>query len=177
MPSQSQMDSHLPPAPMPAHLQQLAPVRPPVDIGYHYSEKDVYDGRQQYAPRSERGSKGSSKSRAHDSVISYPRSPNVATPSPPSPASSITSARKHRSVQSVAPSQDAIDAVPQPPRAHVDPEKAEGSPRRSSQPSASHADVTRQTIAYDVDDFDDEKGPEDKPVQLLVSRQSPHGVR
>ena len=78
------MDPQHPPAPPapahhPVHLDHH-----PVDIGHEYSEKDAYDPR----PRAERGSKGSSKSRAHDSVISYPRSPNLQTPSPPSPASS-----------------------------------------------------------------------------------------
>ena len=160
------MEPQLAPAPTAAYHHPPAPV----DIGYQYSEKDVYDYRQQYAPRVERGSKGSSNSRAHDSVISYPRSPHAATPSPPSPVSSISSGRKHSSPQSVRHSQDAISAVSQPPRAHIDPEKADGSPHRSPSPthvSASNSDVTHQTIAYDPGEYDG-KGPEDKPVQLLV---------
>ncbi|KAJ4355896.1 uncharacterized protein N0V89_003921 [Didymosphaeria variabile] len=164
------MEPQLPPAPSPAYHHPHALHRAPVDIGYQYSEKDVYDHRQQYAPRLERGSKGSSNSRAHDSVISYPRSPNAATPSPPSPVSSLLSARNHRSQQSARHSQDAISAVSQPSRAHVDPEKADSSPHRSPSPahlSASNPDVTRQTIAYDPGEYD-EKGPEDKPVQLLL---------
>jgi hypothetical protein len=159
------MDPHLPPAPAAAYHHPPATARAPVDIGYQYSEKDVYDHRLQYVPRVERGSKGSSNSRAHDSVISYPRSPNVATASPPSPVSSVSSGRKHRSHQSVRHSHDAISAVSPPPRAHVDPEKAASRSRSPTRASASKPDVTRQTIAYD--DYDD-KGPEDKPVQLLV---------
>lgn len=169
--SQTVMDPHLPPAHSPAYHHPPAAFRAPVDIGYQYSEKDVFDDRTQYAPRVERGSKGSSNSRAHDSVISYPRSPNPAAASPPSPVSSISSSgRKHRSQQSVRHSQDAIAAVAQPPRAYLDPEKADSSPHGSRSPthvSASNPDATRQTIAYDPDEFD-EKGPEDKPVQLLL---------
>jgi hypothetical protein len=160
------MEPHLPPAPAAAYHHPPATTKAPIDIGYQYSEKDVYDHRLQYAPRVERGSKGSGNSRAHDSVISYPRSPNVATASPPSPVSSVSSGRKHRSQQSARHSHDAISTVSPPARAHVDPEKADSSPHRSrSSGVASNPDVTRQTIAYD--DFDD-KGPEDKPVQLLV---------
>lgn len=161
------MDPQHPPAPPapahhPVHLDHH-----PVDIGHEYSEKDAYDPR----PRAERGSKGSSKSRAHDSVISYPRSPNLQTPSPPSPASSLSSVPRHhpRLQDPVRPAP--IDpAAALPARALRDPEKADGSQRRAP----SNPDVTRQTIAYDVDDDYDGKGPEDKPVQLLV-RSHPRG--
>ncbi|KAL5425725.1 hypothetical protein PMIN06_009017 [Paraphaeosphaeria minitans] len=174
---QTAMEPHLPPPPSAAHNHHhhhhhhhhhpSAASKPPVDIGYQYREKDVFDHRAQYAPRVERGSKGSSN---HDSVISYPRSPNVAAASPPSPVSSVSSARNHRSQPSESHSHHAIAHVAQPPRAYIDPEKAASSSHRSRSPthaSTSNPEATRQTIAYDPDDFDD-KGPEDKPLQLLL---------
>ncbi|KAJ4297645.1 hypothetical protein N0V90_005539 [Kalmusia sp. IMI 367209] len=163
------MEPQLPPAPSPAYHHPQPQHRAPIDIGYAYNEKHAYE-HHQYALRVERGSKGSSKSRAHDSVISHPLSPNPATPSPPSPASSVSSApRKHRAKRESQRSQDTIDVVPQPARAHVvDPEKADGSQHRSRTPtrvSASNPEITH--VVYDSGEYH-EKGPEDKPVQLLL---------
>lgn len=124
-----------------------------------------------YEQRVQRGSKGSNRSRAHDSVISHPGPLSPTTPSPPSPASSISSAQHHRSKRnshisrnSQRPSND----VARPPRAHLDPEKGYASPHRSRSPthiSASNPEVT--AVVYDSGEYR-EKGPEDKPLQLLI---------
>ncbi|KAF2639099.1 hypothetical protein P280DRAFT_491031 [Massarina eburnea CBS 473.64] len=117
-----------------------------------------------YAPRIERGSKGSSRSRAHDSVISHPLSPR--------PTSSV-----HHSIPPP-------DITSYPPRAHLahlahaDPEKAgvEGSPRNSPPNSQRSRSVSAfgpesesgPAPAPDVTGEYREKGPEDRPVQLLL---------
>lgn len=147
------------------HRQHRAPESSPYDREHARAEQDRH---QQDAPRVERGSKGSSRSHAHDSVISHPLSPKA--PSPPSPSSSsVSSARRHRSISEIQHAPAVSDAVSYPPRAHLDPEKAASSPRSQRSPtrvSASNADVTAAVI-YDSGEYHD-KGPEDKPVQLLV---------
>ncbi|KAH7117064.1 hypothetical protein B0J11DRAFT_394221, partial [Dendryphion nanum] len=141
------------------------------DSYYVYNEKDAYA--QPTGPRSQRGSKGSN-GRSHDSVISHPFSPKAS--SPPSPSSSISSARrKHRSIETVQQQSDVLGvAISCPPRAHIDPEKAAlSSPsqdRRTSNRANSNQDVP--AALYDSGEYH-EKGPEEKPVQLLLYLSGP----
>ena len=159
------MEPQPPSAPSPATFarqQPAAPHRYPDRYEHVYNEKDAYE-HPSYDPRVQRGSKGSSKSRAHDSVISHPLSPKAA--SPPSPASSVSSGRKQRDPEDFRHSRNDI---PYPPRAHVDSEKGYASPHRSRSPtrvSGSNPDVT--AVVYDSGEYH-EKGAEDKPVHLLV---------
>jgi len=159
------MEHHPPSAPYSATFaqhRQAAPHRYPDSYEHVYNEKDAY-AQPPYDPRIQRGSKGSNKSRAHDSVISYPLSPKA--PSPPSPASSVGSGRRQRERGEIQPSDIEIQY---PSRAHIDAEKGYTSPRRSRSPtriSGSNPDVT--AVVYDSGEYR-EKGPEDKPVQLLV---------
>lgn len=172
------MDPPSPSAPPPATFARdhhtKAPTQPnnPDSCQYVYSEKDAYPHPQQYDPQTQRGSKGSSQSRAHDSVISHPLSPKPA--SPPSPASSISSGpRKQGSTPEIQQSRGANNAISYPPRAHLDPEKGFPLPYRSPSPtrvSASNPDVT--TVLYDSGEYH-EKGPEDKPVHLLLFLSGP----
>jgi hypothetical protein len=164
------MEPQHPSAPSPAtfaqyHHPQPSPHRNSDNGEYAYSEKDAYE-QHQYHGRTQRGSKESSKSRAHDSVISHPLSPKTA--SLPSPASSISSGRRHRSIGEVQHLQDENNRISYPPRAHLDPEKGTASPHRSPSPthvSTSIPDVP--AVVYDSGEYR-EKGPEDHPVRLLV---------
>jgi hypothetical protein len=121
-----------------------------------YNEKDVYTRRD-----NARGSKGSRA--GHDSVISHPFSPKAS--SPPSPSSSISSiGRKHRSIDEIQFASPVI--ISAPPKARLsDAEKAQSSrgSRTPNRVSSSNPDV-----AAAVYNAGDEKGPEEKAVQLLV---------
>lgn len=125
-------------------------------------------GRQPYHPgprASQRGSKGSSRSRAHDSVMSaQPLSPKPTATSPPSPTASL-----HRTIPEIQSSSPPPPPLSYPPRAYLDPEKAAAANSTYEQPSprASNQDVT--AAIYDSGEYR-EKGPEDKPVQLLVCK-------
>jgi hypothetical protein len=162
------MDPQAPPtAPSPAtfahhHHAQRRPDSNARGHEYAYNEKDAYQ--HQLESHSHRGSKGSN-GRSHDSVISHPFSPKAS--SPPSPSSSISSAgRKHRSIDDIRRSSPVN--VQYPPRVYIDPEKANvssHSPRSQTRVSASNPDVT--AVVYDSGEYH-EKGPEEKPVQLLV---------
>lgn len=156
------------------------PLAPPSSAGPHHHHHqphargppnlvlDTHHHDVEYAPRTERGSKGSSKSRAHDSVISHPLSPTGTGPAPPSPASTVSSAHHHHHRRaSGAPHPQDAGAITYPPRARLDPEKALVLPRSPARVSASNPDVT--AVLYDSGEYQ-EKGPEDKPVQLLVRR-------
>jgi hypothetical protein len=152
-----------PAAPATSAYQQ--PHCQPSDHQEEYNEKDE-QCHQHHVPKVERASKASCSSRARDSVISHPLSPKPRT-TPPSPASSV-----HRS-EIQHHSKAVNDELSFPPRAHLDPEKAGAgaSPHRQppSRVSASNPDVT--AVVYDSGEYH-EKGPEDKPVQLLVSPKS-----
>lgn len=189
------MDSHTPPAPSPApapqnhqpqHHQQLSnsnsnphqaqtqqpsgPESSSPAAQHEYNEKDAYVGRQPYHPgphAAQRGSKGSSRSRAHDSVISsQPLSPKPT--SPPSPTASL-----HRSIPEIQPSSP--EPISFPPRAYLDPEKAAAGNFLNSphSPRVSNHDVT--AAVYDSGEYR-EKGPEDKPVQLLLWLSGPCAI-
>lgn len=137
---------------------------------HEYNEKNyVYS--QQQSTRNQRGSKTSSNSRAHDSVISQPFSPKQSYP--PSPTSSISSAggRGRRSIPEIQYTTPLNDGqhIRQPPQAHLDPEKHGYTPsqgHRSSRHSAG-ASITHDVV-YDQAKYH-EKEPEEKAWQLLVS--------
>ncbi|KAF2107360.1 hypothetical protein BDV96DRAFT_506401 [Lophiotrema nucula] len=167
------MDPQVPPTAPPTtlHQQQHHVQRSPRpnhnDSEYTYEETDRYS-RQTYSVE-QRGSK-SSNGRGHDSVISHPFSPKAS--SPPSPSSSISSAgRKHRSIDQIQYA--APITLSAPPRAHLDPEKANGSSHGTRTPnrvSSSNPDVT--AVVYDSGEYH-EKGPEDKAVKLLLFLSGP----
>lgn len=147
------------------HQQQHYAPSPNSDSEYAYNEKDAYQRQQHFqldpAPRGGRG---------HDSVISHPFSPKLSAP--PSPSSSMSSGgrRKHHYSQEIQPAQPVI--ISYPARAHIDPEKANGSPTHSPRAgnthvSSSNPDVT--AVFYDGND----KGPEEKAVQLLLYLSGP----
>lgn len=78
--------------------------------------------------------------------------------SPPSPASSLSSAaREHRSIPDIESA--ARVNVSRPPNAQLDPEKADY-PQYQPDPNVTH-------VIYDSAEYQ-EKGPEEKPIQLLV---------
>ena len=144
------------------HHQQHAP-----ESEYHYPYPYPY---------SEKHAAPVALDRPHDSVISsHPLSPKAS--SPPSPSSSISSGRKHRSIQEIQQLQQLQQLqlqqhprhVSYPPRAHLDPEKAQdlasAAPRSQNRASSSNPEVT--AVLYDSGEYR-EKGPEDKAVQLLV---------
>jgi hypothetical protein len=166
------MDPQAPPtAPSSAtyapHYQHHAKRSVPGNLVHTCYENGAYPPQQE--PPSQRGSRGSRSSNGciHDSVISQPFSPKPS--SPPSQRSSVSwAAQKHRSTQEV---QQAIVNVSYPPQAHFDPEKAPASPhgvRSPNRSSASNPDVT--AVIYNSGDYQD-KGPEEKPLQLLVCSQ------
>ncbi|PVI05855.1 hypothetical protein DM02DRAFT_638970 [Periconia macrospinosa] len=197
------MDNHSPPAPSPAPAPQdyqpqhhhqyqqqhqhynstSSPHRahahqpPPPEQSsaadqYEYNEKDAYVGRQPYHPgphAAQRGSKGSSRSRAHDSVMSsQPLSPKPTSTSPPSPTASL-----HRTIPEILP--PSPEPIAFPPRAYLDPEKAAAgsSLNNPRSPRVSNQDVT--AAVYDSGEYR-EKGPEDKPVQLLLWLSGPCAI-
>ncbi|CAI6259904.1 unnamed protein product [Periconia digitata] len=169
------MHHHPPPATLPAPSSQTN--NPPQHSNHQeYSEKDAYAGRQpfQQSPHAaQRGSKGSSRSRAHDSVMSaHPLSPKSAHTSPPSPTASL-----HRTIPEIDQQQQispATTPIAYPQRAYIDPEKAAAGNNISSSnqrsPRASNQDV--RAVVYDSGEYH-EKGPEDKPVQLLLFLSGP----
>jgi hypothetical protein len=118
---------------------------------------EVHDARHQ-SLHPQRDSR-SSHPRSHDSVMSRPFSPKPSNP--PSPASSISSvpSRNRGSRQEIQ--QFPAENVSYPQQAHLDPEKADASFHRRDQ------DIT--TVMYDSSEYM-EKGPEEKPIQLLVCR-------
>ncbi|KAF2470740.1 uncharacterized protein BDR25DRAFT_334335 [Lindgomyces ingoldianus] len=128
------------------------------DDDYVYNEKDAF--KHHHSHPSPRG-------HSHDSVISHPFSPQAS--SLPSPNSSVSSGRRqHHRLQDIQ-LEHPVNILP-PPRAHFDPEKVNGSPQSQRAPthvSASNPDVT--AILYDGND----KGPEDKAVQLLLYLSGP----
>ncbi|KAL5118983.1 hypothetical protein ACEQ8H_003112 [Pleosporales sp. CAS-2024a] len=138
-----------------------------------YNEKDDYSQYQQ--PRAERGSKTSNKSRAHDSVISHPFSPQQSYP--PSPASSISSVsadkRRHASFAEIESTTLVNDAQysRRPPQAHLDPEKHS---HGTSQGHRSHRSesVPAADVIYDQGQYH-EKAPEEKAWQLLFYLSGP----
>jgi len=96
--------------------------------------------------------------RQHDSVISHPFSPKAS--SPPSPASSVSSSSRRHEHEHATVTQP----VAYPAPAHMDPEKAAYGVRDRD------ANVT--TILYDSSVYH-EKGPEEKPIQLLLYLSGP----
>lgn len=144
--------------------QPPQPTRAPAAAGQPHHHQN-YEHHQQYAHSHQHdpdlrygyGEKDRGPRRQHDSVISHPFSPKAS--SPPSPASSVSSSsRRHEQEQE--PHATVTQPVAYPPPAHMDPEKAAYSARERD------ANVT--TILYDSSVYP-EKGPEEKPVQLLVS--------
>jgi hypothetical protein len=101
----------------------------------------------------------SSNVRSHDSVVSHPFSPKPS--SPPSPTSTVSSAApKHRSGDHDNEIQHPPSVnISYPAHAHLDPEKAAASPHRR--------DSNLTIVLYDSSEYM-EKGPEEKPIQLLV---------
>ncbi|KAF2201949.1 hypothetical protein GQ43DRAFT_17108 [Delitschia confertaspora ATCC 74209] len=119
--------------------------------------------------------------RGHDSVLSHQFSPKGS--SPPSPRSSVSSAGRHRraatsEIEPIETQPRSPRNVPYPAQAHVvDPEKAvTASPRHcptrapNTHVSSSNADVT--AVLYESADYN-EKGPEEKAVQLLLYLSGP----
>ncbi|KAJ4331935.1 hypothetical protein N0V95_009776 [Ascochyta clinopodiicola] len=170
------MEPRNPPVPYSATHAQSPSSGPlsPTDTDYNcdseYNDKDACPRKD--SARTHRGSQ-SAPARAHDSVIS-PFSPTASEL--PSPSSSISShaGRKHRSVTEIQETQDRQSRrVSYPPRAHLDPEKADyyDSPHdhrslnRASLPDAA-------AVVYDKSEYH-EKGPEDKAWQLLFYLSAP----
>ncbi|KAF2263224.1 hypothetical protein CC78DRAFT_288505 [Lojkania enalia] len=135
---------------------------------YEYDEKDTYP---RLSSRPERGSKGSN-GRSHDSVISHPFSPKAS--SPPSPSSSISSrGRKHRSISEI---HQAPSLVAYPPRAYLDPEKAQLSARGTRSPNRiSSSNPDAPAAVYDSGEYH-EKEPEEKAVRLLIFLSGPCAI-
>ncbi|KAF1948426.1 hypothetical protein CC80DRAFT_498242 [Byssothecium circinans] len=157
--STAQAQAQPPPPPQPQPQPSYHRQQSPIADTYHHREHEDSEKDEQYVPRGQRGSKGSSRSRAHDSVMSNPLSPRPIH-LPPSP--SISTPEIQRSMPT-------NNEPAYPPRAYLDPEKvagAAGSPRVS----ASNPDVT--AVLYDSGEYH-EKGPEDKPVQLLLFLSGP----
>ncbi|KAF2190880.1 hypothetical protein K469DRAFT_558844 [Zopfia rhizophila CBS 207.26] len=147
--------------------QQRSHESSPNDPNDEYSEKDAYQRNQNQNLRLNPGN-----GRSHDSVISHPFSPKAS--SPPSPSSSISAARHDRSAPEIQQSPPAN--VSYPPKAHIDPEKqafSPQSPRSPARVSSSNPDVT--AILYDSGEYN-EKGPEDKAVQLLLYLSGPCAI-
>lgn len=178
------MESQLPPPPASAilappsqhhHRLSSPSANSDHDYTYQYNEKDSHHYHQHSSVHSDRLSRSSNR-RPHDSVISHPFSPKPSSPPSPSSNSSISSVGHHRnSSNAYRYSSEQIErqSLSYPPRAHIDPEKhaealAHGyrvSNRLSAVPSGGDA------IVYDKGAFQ-EKGPEEKALQLLVRKKS-----
>lgn len=165
------MEPRHPPVPSPATHASGHSSPAETDYESEYNEKDAYARKD--SARTERGSK-SINGYAHDSVIS-PFSPKASAP--PSPSSSISSeaGRKHRAIAEIQETHDRRShqshRVSYPPRAHLDPEKAElydAYDRRSNRASVPNA----AAVVYDKSEYH-EKGPEDKAWQLLFYLSGP----
>lgn len=132
----------------------------PVSADYEteYKEKDAYA--HQNTTRTDRGSK-SAAGRAHDSVIS-PFSPRASVPLSPSSSICSSAGRKHPSLSETEKTYDQQShRLSYPPRAHLDPEKADfhASPHNHRHSAGA--------VVYDKSEYH-ESGPEDKAWQLLV---------
>ncbi|KAF9698120.1 hypothetical protein EKO04_003367 [Ascochyta lentis] len=172
------MEPRNPPVPYSATRTQSHSSGPwsPADTDYdcdsEYNDKDAEYNDKHSCPRNDSTSQ-SAAARPHDSVIS-PFSPKASEP--PSPSSSISSqaARNHRSVSDIQDTHDYQSRrLSYPPRAHLDPEKADyyDSPRdHRSQNRASLPDAP--AVVYDKSEYH-EKGPEDKAWQLLFYLSAP----
>ena len=168
------MEPRHPPAPCSAaHTQSHSSGHSsPAETDYEseHNEKDTHPRKD-----STRTDSKPTYDRAHDSVIS-PFSPKASAP--PSPSSSISSdvGRRHHSISEIQGTQERTSRqshrVSYPPRAHLDPEKANSydldhrSQGRASVPDAA-------AVVYDKSEYH-EKGPEDKAWQLLVCRHHLH---
>ncbi|KAF2866183.1 hypothetical protein BDV95DRAFT_612046 [Massariosphaeria phaeospora] len=133
------------------------------------NEKSAY----QVDVRAHRSSKDTS-GRGHDSVISHPFSPKAS--SPPSLRSSVSSAGKgpRRPTSEIQPVSD-VNSVAYPPRAYIDPEKAQYSAPGSDGRSPNRGSRSNQdpnAAIYDSGEYH-EKGPEEKPLQLLLYLSGP----
>lgn len=135
------------------------------DYESEYNEKDTYPSKD--STQTDHANKRAA-ARAHDSVIS-PFSPKASAP--PSPSSSISSdvGRKHRSISEIQEVHDSQNHRPSyPPRAHLDPEKADYYDSSRNHRSQNRASVPEAAaVVYDKSEYH-EKGPEDKAWQLLV---------
>ncbi|KAF1925446.1 uncharacterized protein M421DRAFT_423764, partial [Didymella exigua CBS 183.55] len=174
------MEPRHPPALSPAtHTQRHSSRHPSpaeTDYGSEYAEK--YNEKDVHARKDSTRTDGASKAsygHAHDSVIS-PFSPKASAP--PSPSSSISSdvGRKDRTISEIRETlvrqSHNSHRVSHPPRAHLDPEKANSydafehrSQNRRSVPDAG-------AVVYDKSEYH-EKGPEDKAWQLLFYLSGP----
>ncbi|KZM21411.1 uncharacterized protein EKO05_0006173 [Ascochyta rabiei] len=176
------MESRNPPVPYSATHAPSAPSAPSHSSSPSLPADTDYDCDSEYNEKDARAAKDSARThrrtqaapgRAHDSVLS-PLSPSASVP--PSPSSSISShaARKHRSITEIHETQARQSrSLSYPPRAHLDPEKADyyDSPREHrSQNRASLPDAA--AVVYDKSEYH-EKGPEDKAWQLLFYLSAP----
>ncbi|KAF2749152.1 hypothetical protein M011DRAFT_327119 [Sporormia fimetaria CBS 119925] len=143
------------PPPPPAATTQYATHH--VTHGHHeehsFNEKDVYY--QSHDSHPAQHSYGYHPTHAAQPHFTQSRRP------PPSPPSTVSSHKQRAHDIEHAPPLN--PNIPYPQQAHVDPEKAAYLPRRD-------ANVT--TILYDSDDYPS-KGPEEKPVQLLLFLSGP----
>lgn len=162
------MDPRHPPVPSPATHSSGRSLPAETDTESEYAEK--YNEKSTYARKDSTRTDCASKasySRPHDSVIS-PFSPKASAP--PSPSSSISSeaGRKQRSLSEIqethARQSRNSHRVSYPPRAHLDPEKANLDDAYAQNRGSV---LGAGAVVYDKSEYH-EKGPEDKAWQLLV---------